>query len=413
MPQSQKKPKAIKINVSKINKEKQPTAPDFFEEDEKSRSDNSFSLKPLNIYRKIAFSFIILTALLLGIIFYFSFARVTIKVEPREERLSDFLNFDLHDSEESFEFSQKDISGIVKKIRLEEEMTFEASGEEIVGEEIVGEVTIINNNNKNQILVATTRLLTPDNKLFRIKKTVNVPAGGRMKAEIYADDISAAMAIPPSSFTIPGLWAGLQDKIYAKSDESFIYRKKINKYVQKADIDNAAIDLKKRLLEKAKLEFEQSSLYDQIMYELDENSIEITMDAKAGNKKEEFRSKAIADVVVIAYNSEKIVNMAKRKLETLVPDNKKLLDFNNANIVFSVDNYNADKGIASISAVFEGKMILEDKRQIIDRNMIVGLNKSQLESYLSDIKEIQAYQVSFSPSFINKVPKLIDRIKIE
>lgn len=383
-------------------------------EDNIINKNNYEKPKSLNIYRKIAISFLLLTGILLAIIFYFSFVKVTIKIEPREERLSDSLNFDLHNSDESFDFSQKDIAGVVQKIKFEEEKIFKTTGEEVVGEEIIGEVTIINNNNKNQILVATTRLLTTDNKLFRIKKTVNIPAGGSLSVEIYADEVSSEMAIGPSTFTIPGLWAGLQDKIYAKSDKNFVYQKKINKFAQKLDIENAANELKKGLLEKAKNDLDSNyNSYDQIIYELDENSIELDIDVKTNEKVEDFKAKAIANVVIVAYNSEKIIDLAKKKLESIVPDNKKLTEFNKNNIVFTLNNYNIDQGVASVSASFEGMMILKDKQQVIDKNMIVGLNKEQLESYLSRVKEIKTYQISFSPAFIDKVPKLTDRIKIE
>ena len=69
-------------------------------------------------------------------------------------------------------------------------------------------------------MVATTRLLTSEGVLFRLKDRVNVPAGGEIEVEVYADQSGIASEIGPSQFTIPGLRTDLQKLIYAVSKES-------------------------------------------------------------------------------------------------------------------------------------------------------------------------------------------------
>ena len=61
------------------------------------------------------------------------------------------------------------ISGSVHELNLEITKTYRTTGEEYIGEEISGKVFLINNYTKDQPLVATTRLLTADNKLYRLK----------------------------------------------------------------------------------------------------------------------------------------------------------------------------------------------------------------------------------------------------
>jgi len=80
-----------------------------------------------------------------------------------------------------------------------------------------GEFTLINNSGNPQTLVATTRLLTKDNVLFRIEKQVNIPAGGKITTIAKADKAGASGNIAPSSLTIPGLTLNLQEKIYAEN----------------------------------------------------------------------------------------------------------------------------------------------------------------------------------------------------
>jgi hypothetical protein len=203
---------------------------------------------------------------LLAVVFYFSFVKLDIVLIPAQERLSDGFTFNIYSSKEESSFPNNSLVGAVEQIEIAESNTYSASGTEKIGEEVTGKVLIINNYNKNQPLVATTRLLSADGKLFRIKNTINVPAGGSQEAEIYADEPSSAMAIGPAKFTIPGLWAGLQDKIYGESKEKFVYGEQQKKYIQQEDIDQAVKDLKRSLLEGAKREIgSQYKGYDKVI----------------------------------------------------------------------------------------------------------------------------------------------------
>jgi len=58
-------------------------------------------------------------------------------------------------------------------------------------------------------------------------------------------------------------------------------------------------------------------------------------------------------------------------------------------------------------------MALREDAEVIDRNKLLGLTSEQLNQYLSNIPEIAGYEIKFYPSFIQKVPNLIDRIKVE
>jgi len=372
--------------------------------------------KPQNLYRSIAYTFIFLTALLLAAIFYFSFVKLTITIIPAEERINSNLIIDINDKDKGGKeaLAQDVIGGAVEEIEIQKKKSYNSSGAEIIGEEVTGEVTIVNNYSKSQPLVATTRLLTSDNKLFRIKKTVNVPAGGSVKVEVYADEPGPAMAIGPSKFTIPGLWAGLQDKIYAESQESFVYKQQIKKYIQQADIDRAVIDLKKALLEEAKRKLGNSYKgYDKVIYELDENSISTSIDGKVGEEKESFEAEMKTKVVVVAFSAEKVEALAKEKLSMMIPDNKELIEFDKDEIKYEMGTYSVKQGLATVNASFEGLMALSDKSDIIDRNKIIGLTRAQLEEYLKGFPEIQGFEIKFFPGFINKVPNLVDRIKIK
>jgi hypothetical protein len=120
-----------------------------------------------------------------------------------------------------------------------------------------------------------------------------------------------------------------------------------------------------------------------------------------------------AKVTVVAFSGEEVGKLAKNKLLESIPNNKELIEFNVGDIVYTLDSYDVSSGQATVSTSFEGKMSLKTDAQIVDRQKIVNLKKSQLENYLSGFKEIAGYEIKFFPSFVNKVPNLVDRISVE
>ena len=367
----------------------------------------------LNIYRKIAYSFIILTVALLAVIFYFSFVKVTIAIVPARERLGDNLIIDIYDKDRHETSAPGAVLGAVERVQITKTKSYTATGLEVIGEETTGKVTIINNYGKNQPLVATTRLLSPDSKLFRLKNTVNVPAGGTVEGEVYADEPGRDMAIGPTKFTIPGLWAGLQDKIYAESAEPMEYRQKARKSVTQSDIDAGLRDLRRTLLAAAEEKVgARYGNYRQAVHKIDENSLNIDIDGKVGEEREEFSITMTAAVAVAAFNDEEILKMARDKLSSVIAGEKKLKKFTKDDIAYGLGAHDMDQGTAVVNVSFGAEIAPRSAEDIIDREKIFGLTREQLNDFLDNEPKIESYEVSFSPAFIDKVPSLADRIKI-
>lgn len=81
-----------------------------------------------------------------------------------------------------------------------------------------GKATIINTTSHSYTFVATTRLLSKDGVLFRMKAASPIPANGSVTVDVAADQPGPAGDIGPATFTIPGLPPDLQKVITAKSD---------------------------------------------------------------------------------------------------------------------------------------------------------------------------------------------------
>jgi molybdopterin converting factor small subunit len=371
--------------------------------------------KSVGLYRKRAFFFITLTVLLLFAIFYFSFSKLTIAINSSEEVVNNNVLIDVYSNENNDSIpSSTSLNGSVMAIKSEAETKYQSSGEEIIGEEIVGTVKIINNYSKSQPLVATTRLLSPDDKLYRIKETVNVPANSSVEVEIYADEVKKDRAIKPTTFTIPGLWAGLQDDIYAESEEAFVYRTKTKDYVTVSDIEDAKEELEETMISKAKKE--ANRMFDNryhILYDIDNSFSSFNTEAKAGDEIAEFSLSGESQVVVVAFLKEQAKSLAKDKLSLLVPGDKEFKEFNESNLSYTLDSYSLKEGTATVKINFSGLMTIDDNTEIIDRSQLVNLNREQIRKYLDTYPEIKNYTLDFQPAFLNKAPSLADRIEVK
>ena len=388
-----------------------------FEYSGENKDDYSNGKKkvPLTIYRKIAFSFILLTLVLLMVVFYFTFIKVTIKIKTSEEIFNQNLIVDVYDtSKYESKTKDKDIVGVVKKFNVELSKKYTSTGQEVVDKEVVGKVNLINRYSKDQPLIASTRLLSSDGKLFRIKETVTVPAKGTVQATVYADRPGEEMAIGATIFTIPGLWSGLQDKIYAESKEAFRYAERFKKFILEDDIDDALADLRKEIIIKSKKEVsEVYSDYDNFIYSINEDSIEQDIDGDVDQEVEEFSVDMETEVIVVAFNNKKIKDMAYQKLISDLPYDKKLIKLNSKSFNYNLNNYDLTEGIASLNVVFSGELSFDENiGTIIEKEKLLGLTRKQLEEYLKGRNDISSFEIKFWPSFISKVPNLIDRIEI-
>jgi len=108
--------------------------------------------------------------------------------------------------------------------------------------------------------------------------------------------------------------------------------------------------------------------------------------------------------------------LAKQKFIASLSPNKEVIEFNDAEIIYTLNNYDYLAKEATLNATFEGKVSIRDNAKVIDTEKIKGLNQAQLDTFLKQIKDIAGYEIAFTPSFLpnflKRVPKLSDRIEV-
>lgn len=375
------------------------------------------SKKSVGLYRRQAIFYLGATLILLLAVCYFFFVKLTIKIAPQGEIINDSVSFNIVSDKASStaEIANRNVDGELKVESVSAEKTYQTSVNDVSNDEgtslVTGTITLINKYNKNQPLVATTRLLSADGKLFRLKEAVNIPAGGTINASVYADKAGAEMEVTANTrFTIPGLWAGIQDRIYGENQNALSYQTK--RIVKQSDLDKAIKDISEVLDLKVKNDLQATS-DTAVVFGNTESEIVTEFNVKLGDEIDEFTVKASKKIVVATFSKDKAIELAKARLSLIVSDDKQLSSFNTNQITYSLDNFDEGSSTAEIKAYFTGLMSLKSDSSLIDRRKLVGLNEQQISEYLSTFPEVKDYKLEFWPSFIKTAPNLPDRINIQ
>ncbi len=371
--------------------------------------------KSVKIYKRIAVVFSVLVLLVLLGVLYFTMVKVSISIALNEQTVSDQASVAVYDRPQDFSLPNKAIRGLVKVVPVEQSKLYQVAGREVIGEEVVGQITIYNKYTKSQPLVASTRFLSESGKLYRLKNSVTVPAGGQVNADVYADDAKPASVVGVERFTVPGLWEGLQDKIYGQSTEGAIkYQQKLRRIIAQDDIDKALADLKQVLKDKVKSDIDNTyNDYDYKFYNLDEASLKYTVSGKIGEEKDQLPVAMSGVVELIAFSSEQAQEIARLSSAAKLPAGQDLLKIDTNSLKYELAKFDQNMVMAEVTMSYDLKSRANNNNEIVDKNKIVGLSEDQLRQYLSNAKDIKTYNIEFYPSFIRQVPSLTDRIEVK
>jgi len=374
---------------------------------------NNSSISSSPSFKKITLGFIVVVALLLIFIIYFSFAKATIIITLGNEEKAQ--QFDLTVSPTS---TEGDLIGRIIVKEMEISQKFEVTNFEESPDIATGKIRIINNNNESQQLIKTTRFLTPDNLLFRLKNNVLIPANKEITAEVYADAEGAKFNIKPTKFTIPGLSKNLQEKIYGLSDQAFSGGVKKIGVITQTDLTAARTKMADDLLKNIKSELLPNLTPDEnlkdslIKYEIGEE----TMKEKVGDKVESFTITAKVLVQTVVINLDQLLAFAKEKYKkqlTATGIEKNIVNWQTDSLETVIQNIENDKNKATLRVKLTAEIGGSFDEKKFDKKEVAGFDKKGVEYYFSQFAGIKDIEIKFWPFWVRSVPAVSDRIIIE
>lgn len=295
-----------------------------------------------------------------------------------------------------------------------------------------GTVKIINTYSREQPLVRTTRLLTPDGKLYRIDETVRVPAGGEVTVEAYADKAGREFVLTqPTKFTIPGLFVDLQTFIYAETVGPFEAvplgtpgtagvappaRSAVSpnaRPVSYEDLDRAKKSLTDEILNEA-----MQSLANQVE---NRESMEVvyvvkvadeSKNANVGQVTDSFLYSIKLDVTAVYYSKDDMQALVRSRLRERVPQGREFLPFTGGAVTYSLESADPSSEVAAMRVTADANYRLSPTSPLLQKSVIAGKSVTEAKSLLESIDGVERADITVRPSWLGSLPALKDRIEL-
>jgi hypothetical protein len=369
----------------------------------------SYGSQPVRFYKIVALTFLFLTIVLLGVVIFMSSKRATITIITKStpEQINESVDI-------GKDVGSRGVSGYVATKTIEIDLEkFQPTGNREEPGVATGKVTLHNDSSVAQPLVATTRLLTPNDILFRMKSGATVPANGTVEVEVYADKEGVTGDIGPvQKFTIPGLNETRQKEIYASSDVTMIGGTKVIGVLSEADIERAKKVVFDKAVETAKKDL--AILYPEMSAEYSvANSSEAITDVEVGEEVSEFHVSMSVDVVGVFYELESLKEWADMRLANHAINDSELIRPSDELPTVTLEEYNSeDPDKATINILYNGLASLNPDSKEIDKMMFYGKNKDEVRRYLLSLSHVHNVEIDFRPAWMMTVPHVPDHINV-
>lgn len=360
-----------------------------------------------NIYQKIAFTFVGLAIILIAVVVYFAIGSAKIVITPKEEWVENTFEESIAEAE-----TEGAIQGDFTETIITDKQTFASTGQSAKSGKAIGKITIINNNSVSQQLVATTRFLSQDGILFRLKSGVTVPAKGKLDADVYADQEGAEYEISPAKFTIPGLSESMQKIVWGESSTQMQIPVVKGTSVTKEDIENANKSMAEALEQKV-LESLNSQPKEGQEVVLDSEIIKEEISAKPGDAVKDFEIEITLKVTSLVIDTNKLKDYAKEMLSQQIAADKVIASIDESEFSYELVSIDTENLTGVIKIYIKGLAKIKLTDDLFDLSSVLGSSEQKTIERFSGFNEVESVEVYFSPSWIKRMPRFESRIEIE
>ncbi len=369
------------------------------------------SAPSLKFYRRIAVGFVCLVFAALLAVIYVSTVEATIYVTSVHEDVQSAFVVDVVE----IPVKNSEIAGRVLIGTVGKTGTFTPTGEGAtqVNGTATGVVTLYNELSSAQPLVATTRLLTSEGVLFRMKEGITVPAGGSVEVEVYADQEGASGDIGPSTFTIPGLNATKQQFVYAKSTASMSGGVATISVISEEEMQQAAeqlhVSLKEDAMSMLRAEAGEDLTGESFTTEVVSEEYSIEPNTQADG----YDVTVTIKVVGVFYDLQALQGIAVSQLYEQLGEGREFLSMGTDAMTIEVSRYQTDPEGANLHVVVAGKVITSRTSDALEVSQFTGMLPSEVSDTLLGEGVATDVRVELEPFFVRKTPRMADHIYLE
>ncbi|MDE1970362.1 MAG: hypothetical protein KGI50_02165 [Patescibacteria group bacterium] len=283
-----------------------------------------------------------------------------------------------------------------------------------------GSITIYNNYSTSpQRLIATTRFLSLDGKLFRLDTGITVPGaklvGGKLvpnfiDAHVTADQPGASFNIAPTTFTIPGFKGSARyEGFYGKSTQTMSGGSEGNiQAVNANDIQHAKTDIINSVQTVLNTELtEKSKGYIFLNGATDYTLTDSSADHALGDAVSSFKFTGTVELRALGFKEDDVKTLA----QNLLLQEASSLESVDMTLSYGTLRINDARTLAAFS--YEAKDML---RTPIDTkaltHAILGKNTDEIKQLLSTDTAIESLKISLWPFWVTSVPKNSAKVSV-
>ncbi len=275
----------------------------------------------------------------------------------------------------------------------------------------------------DQILIANTRFVSADGKLFRSPERIVIPGGsydergrfvpGHTDILIRADQPGEEYNIDSTTFSIPGL-AGTEryTTVYGQSFSPMSGGGEVA-LVTEDDLSAAKEEMEKRMLEKgedslkSELSLDFVLIDDALMFDI----VKVGSEAEAGKETSSFVFEVKANSQALVFKKTDLESLAEEFILSRAPSEKLFLK-ESLEMDYQVESIDFDSEKIVLAFNFSGK-IYSDINQKNLKEGIKGKSFNEAQMLLEDYLEISYFELKLWPFWVKKVPNNTDKIKVK
>lgn len=301
---------------------------------------------------------------------------------------------------------------------------YAANGTDSVGRKARGTITIYNNfGTDSQSLVATTRFVTPDGKIYRLDNDVTVPGATKNSAgELVSSSIEAAVTAdqpgeeynvgPVSKFRIPGFQGSAKyDGFYGESKSAMAGGAFGEVRVPtEGDLEKARADAAKKLEDALKAEF-FVGLPDNIKVLEGAYSLQVVREQinDVVDKDGKFNLTTYGEIKLIGFDEAELVDVLRGRFEEADGLDLQIYEYTPVYAEVSVD-FEAEELNSAVNFNSTWTRPFDVKTF---REKIMGLTENELREEIFSTPGVRSGEVKMWPFWVNKVPQKLSRVNVD
>jgi hypothetical protein len=369
--------------------------------------------------------FILFCLLTAGISLFFVLPKADIFITLKAENVKGDFNFVLGKNTSLVDQEKNQIPAQNVEVVSEKSQTYKANSKKNLSEKASGEIVIYNEcSTGTQTLVANTRFLSKEGKVFKVEEGVTIPGftkpedtvvPGQKKVKVVAEEAGESYNIGATSFTIPKLQELVSWKyscLYARSDSSMSggIEKEVT-YVSESDYNTAKAALVKLVQEEngQKITEKQNDSTFVVNDDSDEGQISAKSSVAVGGVAEEF--------VLTVSVKKSILVVEKGNINSLVEKNIiKLANSGDASPVegslsYEVKDFDEKNDEVSITVSASEDFVFNINDDEI-KEAVANKNEAEFSEYFNKIDGVESVNINLWPFWVKKVPNDHNKINV-